>query len=52
MSELERRDYSQKRFKKALEDTASIIGYHFTSRRNTQSGGKIEVILSKKVIEK
>ena len=52
MSELERREYSQKRFKKALEESASITGYYFISRRNKQSGGKIEVILSKKVIEK
>ena len=45
ISELERRDYSQKRFKKALEDSACIIGYQLVSRKNKQSGGKIEVKL-------
>jgi hypothetical protein len=37
-SELEKKDYSLKRFKKGLEVAAKIMGYDFTERRDSQNG--------------
>lgn len=44
-NELEKKDYSAKRFKKALEDAATLYGYKVYGQKNRQAGNKMEIVI-------
>ena len=46
-NDLDKKDYSQKRFKKGIEEAASIFGFVLEDRRNRQNNNRHEVFLSK-----
>jgi hypothetical protein len=41
-NDFEKKDYSNKRFKKAMQDSCDVYGYKYESRRNTQNGNHVE----------
>jgi hypothetical protein len=45
-NDMDKKDYSQKRFKKALGDTAEMTGYLYENRRNWQAAGQMEFRLT------
>lgn len=42
-NDMEKKDYSAKRFKKALQDSARLFGMEMKSKPNRQAGNKVEV---------